>query len=238
MTRSDIYTDYRALLQHACLCTETNMVTRARDLQAFAFFGHRVSSTTQCRAAVIGFAGPKGCGKSTVATELLVSLKDKGINAQRHRFAGPIKDMARALGLTLEQIDGDEKETPCDLLGGCTPRYVMQTLGTQWGRDTISPDLWVNATMARVDAEPHAIAIIDDVRFPNEVAAIKVRGGYVIELQRHGVLYDADIPSEAGLPRELIDLTLANETDARVVALEALIYVASRRGEAAKDGAP
>jgi hypothetical protein len=46
------------------------------------------------------------------------------------------------------------------------------------------------------------------------------------------------IPSEAGLPRELIDLTLANETDARVVALEALIYVASRRAEAVKDGAP
>ena len=234
----NVHAEHQALLHYASLLTATNMTTRATDLQPFTFFGRRIASTTQRRAAIIGFAGPKGCGKSTVAEALRAGLKDGYQAVARHRFAQPIKDMARALGLTAEQIDGAEKETPLDLLGGCTPRYVMQTLGTQWGRDMISADLWVNATMARINAEPEAIALIDDVRFANEANAIRARGGLIVELAREGAAYDSTHASEAGLPRELIDVTIDNADAPQVVALAALVFAACRRAEAVKDTNP
>ena len=80
-----------------------------------------------------------------------------------------------AIGLSAEQIDGSLKETPCDLLCGKTPRQAMQLLGTEWGRDLISPDFWVSAWSAAVDRAltGGAIGIVaDDCRFLNEVAAI------------------------------------------------------------------
>jgi hypothetical protein len=65
----------------------------------------------------------------------------------RVRFAGPLKAMMAALGCTNAEIDGDRKEVPCDLLGGKSPRWAMQTLGTEWGRKLIGDDL-VDSSLA------------------------------------------------------------------------------------------
>ena len=48
--------------------------------------------------------------------------------------------MLYQLGLGEAHIEGALKEVPCELLGGKTPRYAMQTLGTEWGRDTDQQD--------------------------------------------------------------------------------------------------
>ena len=58
------------------------------------------------KPVIIALTGPAGCGKTTVAKQL------EGHGFVRVRFAGPIKAMLRALGLTEAQVDGDEKETP------------------------------------------------------------------------------------------------------------------------------
>jgi hypothetical protein len=47
------------------------------------------------------------------------------------KFAGPLKSMCMALGLTEAHIEGHLKEVPCELLCGQTPRHAMQTLGTE-----------------------------------------------------------------------------------------------------------
>lgn len=93
-------------------------------------------------------------------------------------LADPLKSMLKSLGLTDEQLYGSEKEVPSDILDGKTPRWAMQTLGTEWGRDCIDPGLWTRVWVEKVKAldatNPKAILIVDDVRFPNEAEALKL----------------------------------------------------------------
>jgi hypothetical protein len=112
----------------------------------------------------------------------------------RTRFASPIKEMVTALLLSagvdrmdaVAMVDGELKEAPCNALGGKTPRYALQTLGTEWGRTVIHKDIWVMNTMAKVNKQLSCgmKVIIDDVRFPNEVAAVKKAGGLVVNVRR------------------------------------------------------
>lgn len=127
------------------------------------------------RHRLIGFCGIAGSGKSTAAGHLVAAH-----GFRRVRFAGPLKAMLAALGCSPEEIDGAAKELPCDLLGGRTPRQAMQTLGTEWGRQLVAPDLWTRAWARAANGLPLVVA--DDVRFPNEAEAIRARGGIVIEI--------------------------------------------------------
>jgi hypothetical protein len=130
---------------------------------------------------IIGLTGYAGSGKSTAAKHLV----------ERHgfvlvKFAGPLKQMMRCLGLGDREIEGELKEEPHPLLSGKTPRYAMQTLGTEWGRDLIGFGLWVNVAMDRVHAvlDRGGKVVLDDCRFPNEASAIKEAGGVIIKVIR------------------------------------------------------
>lgn len=138
---------------------------------------------------IIGLCGPIGAGKTTAASYL---VERHGFT--RVRFAGPLKAMLRALGLSERQTDGDLKETPCELLGGRTPRHAMQKLGTEWGREMIHPDLWINAWKHAASNHEHIVA--DDVRFPNEVATIHALGGFLFKVVRAGCDTSANHASE------------------------------------------
>jgi hypothetical protein len=94
----------------------------------------------------------------------------------------------------VRMLHDDLKEVPTPFLNGQTPRHAMQTLGTEWGRKLIHPDIWVDATMRA--AEQFDKVVIPDVRFPNEVAAVTNRGGWVYRITRPGVEQD-DHESEA-----------------------------------------
>lgn len=142
---------------------------------------------------IIGLAGKIGAGKTTAALDLCDNY-----GFTRNRFAGPIKDMMRALGLTEQEIDGDLKNSPCPLLCGRTPRHAMQTLGTEWGRDLIHPDFWVSVWKSRCSSDR---IVADDVRFPNEAAAIRAMGGKVIMIKRP-IKVPADLVDPAGSPFE------------------------------------
>jgi len=127
---------------------------------------------------VVGIVGPKQSGKSEIYKQLAVT---RGF--VRHRFAGPLKAMMKAgFGLTDEELDGNLKEVPCAKLGGRTPRWAQQSLGTEWGRELIHSDIWIMAWEATM---PQGCGIVaDDVRFPNEVEAIRRHGGKLIAIQR------------------------------------------------------
>lgn len=134
------------------------------------------------RRRVVAFTGLAGSGKSTAALHLV----EQGW--ARVRFAGPLKAMMAALGLSEREIEGDLKEQPCDLLAGKTPRYAMQTIGTEWGREIIAPDLWIRAWRAALDCLPPGVnVVVDDCRFANEAAAVlAVPGGAIIRVMRPG----------------------------------------------------
>lgn len=132
---------------------------------------------------LIGFAGRAGAGKTTAARYLC-----ERYGFTRVRFAGPLKDMMRALGLTDAEVEGDRKEAPCDLLCGRTPRQAMQWLGTEWGRDLLGPDFWVEAWSRQAQGVLVAggRVAIDDVRFLNEASKIWGFGGIVVKIVAEG----------------------------------------------------
>lgn len=120
---------------------------------------------------VIALVGQAGSGKSEVAQHL---VSNYGFTLVK--FAGPLKDMCKTLGLTESEIEGVLKEKPSSTLLGKTPRYAMQTLGTEWGRNTIHPNLWAHLWGDKVYGElqlGHNI-VCDDCRFHNEEDSVKV----------------------------------------------------------------
>lgn len=155
---------------------------------------HEYNCTGGCAAAfrtrLIGFCGPAFSGKSLAAERLIRKWR-----FQRVRFAGPLKAMMRALGLTEDQVDGTGKETSSDLLGGMTPRQAMQLLGTEWGRELIHAEIWISAwqhavddlhALRQQDDAPVRLVVCDDVRFANEARAIRARSGIVVKIDRPG----------------------------------------------------
>mgnify|MGYP005989299519 FL=1 len=149
-------------------------------------------------SGLLGITGPAGSGKTTVG-DMLVSA-----GWHRVKFAGPLKAMCRAMGMTEDMIEGDLKEAPIDWLGGKTPRYVMQTLGTEWGRDLIDPDLWVRLARREIIShlERGRNVVVDDLRFDNEHKVILDLDGAVLRLEGRGGI--GKHRSEQTLPAHII----------------------------------
>lgn len=144
---------------------------------------------------LIGLTGYAGSGKSTVAEWL------EAKSFTRLKFADPLKNMIRSLlrdaGVPYEEVDdyieGRRKEHTTPLLGGRSPRWAMQTLGTEWGRNCMGEDFWVKAAMARYQ---RGRVVFDDCRFQNEAEAIKDAGGIIVTIQRPGTGPVSDHESE------------------------------------------
>ena len=138
---------------------------------------------------LIGLIGAAGSGKTTVG-----NIIERNHGFVKLRFASGIKSMLRALLFEAgieharihEMLDGSLKESACDELAGKTPRFCMQTLGTEWGREFLSNNFWVDLTMHTVQRhlDVSKSVVIDDARFPNEVKAIKEAGGRVFRVLR------------------------------------------------------
>lgn len=150
---------------------------------------------------LIGFIGKEGCGKSTAAN---VVMRNFNPITKPLSFARPLKAMIMGL-LTDVLTDRPQirpadyltptyKNEPIAFLGGVTPRYLMQTLGTEWGRNCISEDFWVMLAAVKVERMLGAeqgkgpkkapLAVFDDVRFPNEVEMIHAYGGVTVRIER------------------------------------------------------
>jgi hypothetical protein len=87
--------------------------------------------------------------------------------------------------------------------GEMTAREVLQFVGTEIFRK-MYPDVWADATIRRIKQDDSLFSVITDVRFPNEVEAIKKAGGKVIRLTRNMESNDAH-PSEVALDPDVYD---------------------------------
>ncbi|MCW2242254.1 nucleoside/nucleotide kinase family protein [Azospirillum canadense] len=151
---------------------------------------------------VIALTGLAGSGKSTVADRLTAMY-----GFRREKFAGPLKDMMRAFGLSEDEIEGDRKEVSSDLLCGATPRHAMRTLGTEWGRMLIHPDLWASAWRRRAST---GRVVADDCRFLNEATAVRTLGGTIVRIERPGLAAAAHV-SEQEMSGIVPDETIVND---------------------------
>lgn len=139
---------------------------------------------------IISLVGASGGGKSTLAK----MLEERGY--VRLAMAKPLKDALKAMGLTTQDLYGppSHRSSPSDLLCGKSPRHAMMTLGTEWGRDLIGPDFWVNVVQQQIikhkvrcagkkDGQCKGV-VIEDVRFPNEWAMTTRLGGQIWLIRR------------------------------------------------------
>lgn len=66
-------------------------------------------------------------------------------------------------------------------------RTLQQTLGTEGIRGFVDPDAWVNCVRRKIESSPHLDHVVTDVRFPDEAAFVKGRGGVLIKVERDSV---------------------------------------------------
>lgn len=154
---------------------------------------------------VLIISGRQGSGKTTTSD----LIKQLLINADKapfsFKFADPLYRMHDACLpiLKMYKVRGEEMGKDGELL---------QVLGTEYGRNRISQDVWVNSCRARVDEwlerHPNNVALIDDCRFENEFDAFKdaykVRLSCAEGVRKDRCSYwreDVGHPSETGLDR-------------------------------------
>lgn len=150
---------------------------------------------------LIGIAGPARAGKDTLASYLLDNLSD---DWSRSSFADPLKDMLRAIGVDCS----DDAKAVIDDSYGVTPRHMMQTLGTEWGRHMIDGDIWVKA-FARLNAGE--CVIVPDVRFENEAALVREHGVLIHLVGRGGI--EGNHVSENAIEFKPGDIVIDNSRD-------------------------
>lgn len=154
---------------------------------------------------IIGLAGKKGCGKSTLASHLRWYLD----GAVEYSFALPLKRAIREVfGFDDKQLglspDPDNTKESRDEFWGETPRKIMQVVGTELFRDKLAelfPDnerfgkgnIWISAFEKWLQGNTkHEHVIVSDVRFPNEAEAIRKLGGEIWLIERPSLSAQTD----------------------------------------------
>ena len=156
---------------------------------------------------IIGVCGFIGSGKDTVA-DYLVNFHE----FRRESFADTLKDAVAAVfgwdrtlleGRTKEAREWREEVDPwwAERLGmpTLTPRWVLQYWGTEVCRKSFHDDIWIASLENKIRNSKDDI-IVSDVRFPNEVKAIKNQNGKMIWVQRGRLpkWYDTALEANAG----------------------------------------
>lgn len=178
---------------------------------------------------IIGLAGKKQVGKSTVSERLAT------YGFVRVSFSSPMKEMAshllKNIGLTPFEIAQaeDNKESIIPQLGK-SYRVLLQTLGTEWGRN-INPDLWLICAEQRMKQLADKHVIFDDVRFDNEAELIRSKGGLIIHLIRHTGEIDKHA-SEYGLTFRPGDALVGNNGSLEGLFNRVYLAMEARFGEA------
>lgn len=162
---------------------------------------------------VLGITGRARAGKDTLAQFVEKHLELLGMawnNIYRISLASPIKEMAYDLIVPFvddgdDCIYGGSKEEVIPELGK-SPREIMQSLGTDWGREFFGDDIWIKhlVASAKVAFEGEegrlCVLIVPDVRFDNEARMCDM----VVRVVRASAPDVAEHVSEAGVDDSLV----------------------------------
>lgn len=147
---------------------------------------------------IIGLYSPAPQSGKTLASDVLTHQ-----GFIRLSFAAPLKRMCIEFLMML----GYSKATALEYVFtnkevlipevNQTPRHLMQTLGTEWGRNLIDNDVWL--TIFEQASKGFKKVVVDDVRFANEAEKIKQMGGEVWKIVRPSASYNGAHSSEGRL---------------------------------------
>ena len=111
---------------------------------------------------IIGISGTQGSGKSTLAAALVAHYS--GLHM---KFAKVLYDLHEAIRKVMKSYDYEMM--PKD-------GRLLQLLGTEWGRNTLGQNIWVDLTkrailsaVEQVEKWDKAFIVVDDTRFENEL---------------------------------------------------------------------
>ena len=163
------------------------------------------------------FAGVFDIMRGTPAMEIFLADNLHAF-VRAYSFADLLKQSVciQILGLTYEQCYGTDEQKNAtthlkwqdmpdnvDKKGPMTAREVMQYVGTNIFRKMYG-NVWVDATIKRIQEEGSSLALITDARFPNEVEGVQKAGGKVIRLSRNPHPED-NHDSETALDKDKFD---------------------------------
>lgn len=133
------------------------------------------------------FTGPKGSGKDSCATRLLL----KHPNAEKIAFAGGIK---AALGIllgytTAEMEEAYLKENPLKRWPFNIPRQELQDEANRL-RDKYDGYFHVRVFLRRVAASSASCIVVTDLRFPEELEVMSQLGAHIVWVKRPAAISD------------------------------------------------
>lgn len=140
---------------------------------------------------IVGVVGKSGAGKTTFAQRLVerygfveASFADELKRLCCDQFGWDrdalyYDDAARRLGFD-SSIAYKEATDPAL---GKSRRAVLQHIGTE-GFRAVDPDHWVRVTLRRLETIDAPGVVLPDVRFLNEIEAVRSRAGVIVEMRR------------------------------------------------------
>ena len=176
---------------------------------------------------IIGITGKAGAGKDTMRRY----IQDSNKSTVAYSFASPVYAMLETL------LGGDMP--PKDKYGhydknvvikplGVNLRYLLQTLGTDWGRNMVNLQIWIHKAekwykeVAKTDgrrsrrSSKDAIIVFSDIRFNNEAEWVIGLGGDVYEVCRANAERLQPHSSEAGIESTYVKARIYNDSDIEV----------------------
>jgi hypothetical protein len=167
------------------------------------------------KGLIIGLSGQARTGKDTFANYIARDYRFTRIG-----LADPMKRFCKEVfDFSDDQLWGDARDKadgryfrgvvdPDSLSGNyLSPRYALQTLGTEWGRDCY-PNVWIDygvriakelidegyatytekegLVLHEKDQGLIGGVVFSDLRFKNEILAIREAGGVLIRIKREG----------------------------------------------------
>jgi hypothetical protein len=140
---------------------------------------------------IIGVSGFISSGKGTVADYLVSQYQFEELS-----FAASLKDAVSTIfNWDREMLEGKTVESrqwreQIDVwwaqrldIPHLTPRWILQNWGTDVLRKQFHDDIWIASLQNKI-RQIETDIVVTDVRFPNEVAAIKSIGGLVVRVER------------------------------------------------------
>ena len=130
-----------------------------------AYGWHNLHSKSHCLRIAFGYK--MGVGKDTAVDHLI-----RAFGGVQHTFSKPLYDILHYA----QFVCGFRHEKD---------RKFLQYIGTEWARD-IDPDVWVKLLLQNTAHATHNV-FISDLRFPNELNALKKNGWTTVKIIRSSV---------------------------------------------------
>lgn len=161
---------------------------------------------------IIGLHAKKRSGKDTLAAMICENLGYSQV-----AFAEPLYRGLKAMFpfIPAECWENRNLIMPCL---GKSVNEMLQSLGTEWGRENVLGDVWVRVADAKAKerlreaSKPRGI-VFSDVRYANEAEYIvKEKGGLIIEIQSSRGVTINEHSSESRIPDKYIHTCLYNDS--------------------------